>query len=103
PPRIVEDDAAYRPLTVPDGEDDMVVGLELRARVVEYAGRRGGAVLLDAKRARHPEMADQCLAAFEMRDQVFGAAAERGDAPSRQRLDEPVGQGKAHGRAGGPL
>ena len=83
------------PAAVLHREDDMVVRVELRALVMEDARRRRRAALLDAERAGHAEMADQRRPAVEMRDQVFGAPAERGDPPSGERLGEAVRKGKA--------
>ena len=96
PPRVVEDDAGLlgRP-RLSTVKTTWSCAVELGALVMEDAGRRRRLRRFDPERAGHAEMADQHGAALEMHGQVFGAPAERGDAPSGEGLGEAFRKGKA--------
>ena len=76
-------------------ENDMVVGGSFGALVLELAGSVDAVGLLDAKRARHAEMADQRWPILDMHGQIFGPAAERADQPAFEALREAFRKGKA--------
>ena len=58
-------------------KDNVVVGGAPVARMVKGTRRRR----VDAKRAAHPQMHDQRLIAFKIRDEIFGPSPQRQNAP----------------------
>ena len=74
-----------------DVEDDVVVLLGRRVRVVEGAELRPG----DEEPARHAEVQDQRLAAVEVGEQVLRAPPERRDPAAGEPLGQPRREGPA--------
>jgi len=65
-------------MNLPTIGDDVVMRAILAARMMELAGRARLIVLDDAERARHAQMHQEHVTGAEVRQKVFGAAAEAG-------------------------
>ena len=79
----------------------MGIGFFVAARiVVEPAGPGGPLRLMDQEPAGHAQMHQQEYVAFrQVREDVFGPAANRGDALAGQALGEAFGERKTQVRA----
>jgi hypothetical protein len=98
-PRVIVDHPRPACRTV-DVKHRMIVAVILRARLMEHAGaQRGVAIGFDAERSRHAQMRDQRHAVVEIRNQIFGPAAHRGDPPAFKPRGEVHRKGKPQIRA----
>jgi hypothetical protein len=91
PARVVVDN----PYPFFEIEDDMVMGRRLGARVVKSSWCRVAVGLLDPERSAHPEVANKCQVALQVKDQVFGSSAEPLYPSARQAVTEAVRKRKS--------